>query len=543
MAAGGPVKDLCDEATCSICLDFFRDPVAIAECGHSFCRACLTRSWGEPGAARPACPQCRGRAREGSLRPNLQLANIVEIAKRFNPVEEEAEAKGGGGEGGVCEKHGEPLKFLCQVDEAPLCLVCSRTREHRGHPLTPLEEEVEAAGQKKTFAATKRESVCQKHQEPLKLFCEDHEAPICVVCEQSQEHQYHYVIPVEEASQVYKDQFCTNVGILQKERNRILAYKASIVKESQDLLKQTRGEQQKTLIKFRQLQKFLEEQEKLLLAQMEDVEKEVIRNRDRHLARLSEELSCLESLIQVMEEKSQQPASDLLQDARRTLQRYEEKAVFENTAAFPLAPKWHIWDSLDLNPLLEGIKKQFKDAVDSLLHLQNANVTLDPNTAHPRLVQSEGQKSVREGEKGEQSMNKDKGIYTELKDKSIVPGYVTLMLEIELAQGKQELKIPFISVRKELTLPKKLSTYLTIDIEPVGHSLAAIFLFFTESLTMMLNTISVSQSPVTQRIFIPLSEQQSKHAIDAYFDVDSFRFRHTRFGPLGLDLQTHSICL
>ncbi|XP_015274580.1 PREDICTED: E3 ubiquitin-protein ligase TRIM17-like, partial [Gekko japonicus] len=87
-----------------------------------------------------------------------------------------------------------------------------------------------------TVVAARKESVCQKHQEPLKLFCRDHEAPICVVCEQSQEHRYHDIVPVEEASQEYKDQFCTCMEILRKERNRILAYKDSLVKESQDLL-------------------------------------------------------------------------------------------------------------------------------------------------------------------------------------------------------------------------------------------------------------------------------------------------------------------
>ncbi|XP_015284025.1 PREDICTED: tripartite motif-containing protein 7-like, partial [Gekko japonicus] len=84
--------------------------------------------------------------------------------------------------------------------------------------------------------AARKGRVCQKHQEPLKLFCKDDQALICVVCDRSKEHRDHETLPLEEASQEYKDQFCSRLESLKKKRERIVASREDVEKESQDLL-------------------------------------------------------------------------------------------------------------------------------------------------------------------------------------------------------------------------------------------------------------------------------------------------------------------
>ncbi|XP_069491016.1 E3 ubiquitin-protein ligase TRIM39-like isoform X3 [Ambystoma mexicanum] len=150
-AAAAQLQGLKEEATCSICLEYFTEPVSV-ECGHAFCRSCITRCW-EGLETNFPCPQCRKASQSKTLRPNWQLANVVEIAKQL------------------------PLPNA-----------------------TPPEE-----------------NLCSEHEEKLKLFCEDDQRPICVVCSMSRDHKPHTVLPIREAAQEYKGKLCRHMEHLKKE--------------------------------------------------------------------------------------------------------------------------------------------------------------------------------------------------------------------------------------------------------------------------------------------------------------------------------------
>ncbi|XP_035317429.1 tripartite motif-containing protein 72 isoform X1 [Cricetulus griseus] len=114
------------ELSCPLCLMLFDAPVT-AECGHSFCRACLGRVAGEPAAdGTVPCPCCQAPTRPQALSTNLQLARLVESLAQVPQ--------------GHCEEHLDPLSIYCEQDRTLVCGVCASLGSHRGHRLLPAAE-------------------------------------------------------------------------------------------------------------------------------------------------------------------------------------------------------------------------------------------------------------------------------------------------------------------------------------------------------------------------------------------------------------------
>ncbi|XP_075768819.1 uncharacterized protein LOC142821527 isoform X2 [Pelodiscus sinensis] len=243
MAAESPVESVREEAPRPVCLEDFTAPVTL-ECGHNSCQA-------------PLSPQGRDTEQQGPLRPNRQLANVVELAK--------------------------PLSFQ--------------------------------AAQRARW-----DGVCGEHQEALKLFCEETQTPICVVCDRSQAPR---VLPIKEAAQEYKEKLEAHLKTLREEREQVLGRKTTAEGKCQEYLKWSQAERQMIVAEFQQLRQFLEEQERLLLAQLEKLDEEIGRLQTDTVRKLSAQISHLSERISELEGKCQKPANELLKDIRSTLIRCE----------------------------------------------------------------------------------------------------------------------------------------------------------------------------------------------------------------------------
>ncbi|KAL7986306.1 hypothetical protein Chor_011472 [Crotalus horridus] len=178
MATTNPLETLQVEASCSVCLEYLKDPVII-DCGHNFCRVCITRWWEDLNRDFP-CPVCRKTFRHRSLKPNRQLGNMVEIAKQLQ-VTNKRKIR----DENLCEKHNEVLRLFCKEDQEAVCLACEISHEHRSHTvekmqkcLEPLEKKLQEIAHCKSREEKKAGELKAEEQEILMQRLENEEKEI-----------------------------------------------------------------------------------------------------------------------------------------------------------------------------------------------------------------------------------------------------------------------------------------------------------------------------------------------------------------------------
>ncbi|XP_070594025.1 E3 ubiquitin-protein ligase TRIM41 [Erythrolamprus reginae] len=297
------------------------------------------------------CPQCRKTFPRRSFRPNLQLANMVQIIRQMHP---------------------QPLKPVVSSDD-----------------VVEMVEAGDSSGVPSASHAPR--ALCEKHQEPLKLFCKADEEPICVVCRESRAHKHHSVVPLEEIVQEYKTKLHRHLDPLKSKLQSVLNQKSSEEEKITDIKNKMKLDSKEFESDFERLHQFLVGEQAMLLHQLEDRYDILLINQSGNISHLEEQGAALSRLIAEAEDKSKQDDLQLLKDFKGTLVRCEN-VTFQDPELVPVdtGKKYRNYFLIDI--LMRKMEKVFSKA-------PQADLRLDAETAHPRLTLSSDSLSVRLGER------------------------------------------------------------------------------------------------------------------------------------------------
>ncbi|XP_034530065.1 E3 ubiquitin-protein ligase TRIM39-like [Notolabrus celidotus] len=378
-----------DQFLCSICLDVFTDPVTIP-CGHNFCKSCITEHWDTN--VQCECPLCKDRCEK---KPDLRVNTVLsEMAAQFKQSVLQETSSSSSEEQRT--NTGEVLCDYCtetKLKALKSCLDClvsycethlephQRLPALKRHTLINPVENLE-------------ERMCKKHKKPLEHFCKTDQVCVCGFCTES-EHKLHCIISLQED---YKEKKA-KLGKTEDEVQKMIQDKRLVIEEIKQSVKLSKEEaDQETATSVEVYTALIQSVERSLAEVLDMIEakhKTTEKQAEGFIKEVEEEISELSKRSTELEQLSHN------EDHLQFLQKF---------MSLKTAPSTKDWSKVRVHSSYEGILRSPLDQLEKTLSAKMrvlcadaeikkrkkylVDVTLDPETAHPKLFLSQDGKQV-----------------------------------------------------------------------------------------------------------------------------------------------------